>query len=526
LCSRGGYCGTITSPATQSADILFVIDNSGSMRQEQAALRAQFPRLIHTLTTGTKPDGTTFPPVHDIHLGVVSTDMGIVGVANNFPGCNSQQEVLGGDDGLLQHRGNTSPGCKSEYPPFLQFTLGADDPELVAQDFSCIADLGTAGCGFEQPLEAALKALWPENYIDANGNAYPRENNPIMFLSTKPEGRFGHGDTDNVGFLRNDPIKGLSTLAIVLLTDEEDCSSKDTSHFRSTNDPNDPLSKQGINLRCYYNEQNLYDLVRYPLGYKSLRTGREDTVFFSAIVGVPVDLVNAEAKSQVNFGDPASRDAFYDRILNDPRMQERVTNEDMPAVSHLAPSCTRTDAVGERSDAYPPRRIVEVAKAFGGNADVHSICQDDFGPAIDGLIDMTAGQTGTQCTPEKLVRDHDGKVRCDVIVELPPNRLATQNQPTACENLPYLSPVKPPRKTKNSNGGVNCKVAQLPVVVSGMAPQGEGFYYDDWSDSATFECYQDPPRHRGHMIAFSGMELPSLRLPTYLDCDADAAQEK
>ena len=29
----------------------------------------------------------------------------------------------------------------------------------TATDFSCIADLGTEGCGFEQQLEAALKAL-------------------------------------------------------------------------------------------------------------------------------------------------------------------------------------------------------------------------------------------------------------------------------------------------------------------------------------------------------------------------------
>ena len=44
LCSRGGYCGSIASPASLGADVLFVIDNSSSMGQEQAALRAQFFR--------------------------------------------------------------------------------------------------------------------------------------------------------------------------------------------------------------------------------------------------------------------------------------------------------------------------------------------------------------------------------------------------------------------------------------------------------------------------------------------------
>jgi hypothetical protein len=39
-----------------------------------------------------------------------------------------------------------------------------------ATDFGCIANLGTSGCGFEMPFEAGLKALWPKNYVDADGN--------------------------------------------------------------------------------------------------------------------------------------------------------------------------------------------------------------------------------------------------------------------------------------------------------------------------------------------------------------------
>ena len=105
------------------------------------------------------------------------------------------------------------------------------------------------------PFESALKALWPKNYVDKDGNVYPPEKNPILFLSTSAEDRYGHGDTPvpagNGGFLRNDPVKGLSLIAIIIVSDEEDCSTKDDSHFRSTNDPSDPLSKQGINLRCF-----------------------------------------------------------------------------------------------------------------------------------------------------------------------------------------------------------------------------------------------------------------------------------
>jgi hypothetical protein len=42
------------------------------------------------------------------------------------------------------------------------------------------------------------------------------------------------------------------------------------------------------------------------------------------------------------------------------------------------------------STAYPPRRIVEVARGFGKNGFVQSICQDDFAPAMDLLITRIA----------------------------------------------------------------------------------------------------------------------------------------
>ena len=35
-------------------DLLFVVDNSASMHQEQAALRREFPRLVEVLTTGDR----------------------------------------------------------------------------------------------------------------------------------------------------------------------------------------------------------------------------------------------------------------------------------------------------------------------------------------------------------------------------------------------------------------------------------------------------------------------------------------
>lgn len=396
-----------TTPATAACgvlDLLFVIDNSGSMRPEQLALRDQFPRLVNALTTGRTVRGSSFPAVKDMHLGVVSADMGLAGIANTFPGCNTQRHINGGDDGVLQHPSNTGPGCAASYPPFLSFVQGTDDPGQVSADFGCISNLGTSGCGFEQQLEAGLKALWPKNYVDADGNAYLPENNPILFLSTTAEGRYGHGDVPpeqggNAGFLRGDTAAGGSHVAIIVVTDEEDCSSRDTGHFISTNDPANPLSRQGPNLRCFYNKQNLFDPQRYINGYRALRPGKPELVMYGAIVGVPTDLVSEMARTNVRWDDQASRDAYYDSVLNDPRMQEVPENENVPALANVRASCSWTDTTGASNTAFAPRRIVEVAKGIGTNAVIQSICQSDFSEPTDAIVELIGSRLAANCSP-------------------------------------------------------------------------------------------------------------------------------
>jgi hypothetical protein len=520
-CLVSGVARKVAVTNVDFVDLLFVVDNSGSMRQEQGALREQFPRLITTLTTGRKSNGETFPPVKDMHLGVVSTDMGLAGIANNFPGCNTQRHINGGDDGVLLHPGNTGTGCAAMYPPFLSFIQGKDAPEKIAQDFGCISNLGTTGCGFEQQLEAGLKALWPKNYKDADGNVYQPDKNPILFLSTTNEGRFGHGDTPttqggNGGFLRNDPIKGLSLIAIVIVSDEEDCSSKNTGHFISTNDPTNPLSKQGINLRCFYNKQNLFEIDRYVKGFQGLRPGSEQLVIYGAIIGVPKELVSPEAREGVVWDDQASRDAYYDMILSDTRMVERPINENVPSTANVSPSCSRTDKAGERADAYPPVRMVQVAKAFGENAVVQSICQDDFGPAMDAIIDVIAKQLGAVCLPRALVRKSDGKVGCNVVWELPKAGSAPELTPTSCDTArwPYLKPVEKGRALINERMGNNCLVEQLPVTTLGTIPSGDGWYYDDFSEARMNEC----PKSQPQRVSFSDAAKPPTGVTVKLEC--------
>jgi hypothetical protein len=177
----------------------------------------------------------------------------------------------------------------------------------------------------------------------------------------------------------------------VLVTDEEDCSSKDTRHWTPPAflDPNVPesaaLLQQGLNVRCFFNPQNLYVKERYINGLKALRPGNEQLVLFSAIVGVPPDAV-AEIPADYATSESA-RAAFYDVIMNHPRMQPTVDDQGTPEPSddNLTPSCQSSTGV-----AFPPRRIVEVAEGFGANGMVQSICQEDLGPAVRAIVDRIA----------------------------------------------------------------------------------------------------------------------------------------
>ena len=81
-CLVSGVVAKISVTNIDKIDMLFMVDNSGSMKEEQAALRAEFPNLISVLVTGDRDgDGNNdFPPAKNMHLGVVSSDLGLVGI--------------------------------------------------------------------------------------------------------------------------------------------------------------------------------------------------------------------------------------------------------------------------------------------------------------------------------------------------------------------------------------------------------------------------------------------------------------
>ena len=378
-CTVGESCCELKA---RPVDLLFVIDDSGSMREEQTAVIQELPDLVRVLTSGDLDgDGTQdFLPIEDLRVAVISTNMGTSGFPSEPARHDCRTNDGFGQDGILttdlptprctaktaEHRCPFSAceggqctlpeGCAASYDPYL--TLASDDnAEDFLQDVTCKVRLGTTGCGLEQQLEASLKALMPANcdepYCDFVGSSREHDSPGA-----------------NAGFLRAD-----SVLAVVLVTDEDDCSVENpaiTDDAWVETHPKDGISGH-VNLRCVEYAEELWPVVtpsgapeRYAPGLLSLRTDPKDLVF-AAIAGFPGDLVEPEDANPLNVD--------YEALLAGEAMEERLGVDPSDRPYKLLPSCTG----GEDAEAYPPRRIGTVAKQLheaGAGAVVASICED------------------------------------------------------------------------------------------------------------------------------------------------------
>jgi hypothetical protein len=151
----------------KQVDFLFVIDNSQTMEDEQAALAAAFPKFIATIQT-------TLTTAEDYHIIVVDTDATTRCTADECAGnnphdtcnnyaCQTDQfdvcdNVLGA--GVIHPAGVEASNtlCKPYGSPRW---LTHDDAALTDR-FACMARVGTAGAPNERPLDAMVAALQPD----------------------------------------------------------------------------------------------------------------------------------------------------------------------------------------------------------------------------------------------------------------------------------------------------------------------------------------------------------------------------
>lgn len=138
----------------EKVDLLFVIDNSNSMSDEQQLLIDSFPGFIATIEN-------TLPAASDFHIGVTKTDIHGFDDSPTPDPNNPCAYELGG---LLSHATpadeKTGTGADCEFSSGANYMVGG--PSL-AEEFACVAEVGTKGNTGERQAEATLAALAPGN---------------------------------------------------------------------------------------------------------------------------------------------------------------------------------------------------------------------------------------------------------------------------------------------------------------------------------------------------------------------------
>ncbi len=408
--------------AQRDLDLLFLVDNSLSMNNEQQNLRTQFEVLMDTLKhmRGGLPN---------VHIGVVTSDLG-TGTYTNIPGCTR----LGGDKGILGQSGATNRGeqyigagqkyivdvepkgcriertvletgvrcsshdctqanCDQAKTPGSNetLTLYTDENgcprcrnydgtlESVFQDYAYVGD---QGCGFEQQLEAVKKALDRQDPDAAAANT---------------------------GFLRDGAYLG-----VIWVTDEDDCSA----------------SKPEVIFNPDENQNNINSPLGPLTSYRCFEFGITCDINDRTVQGTRTNCVPRTADDPNNYLFPVNRYTAFLEGLKDPEMMViaaiagpvtdtvNVTTDNMgrPKVDF---SCL--DPVNPNEGGTPGIRIRAVVSYFNGESDLNewaytSICSQDFSSALRGIgqklveamsekclsqpfAGCTNGPSGTSCSP-------------------------------------------------------------------------------------------------------------------------------
>jgi hypothetical protein len=329
--------------ANRNLDILFVIDDSQSMGNEQDSLATNFDRLIAAIQSIEHG-------LPDLHIGVVSTDLGIGPYPLPGDGCTETGKM-----GLLQNSPPEGETCPVPADRFILDIEGKEGERLrnyegtLAETFSCIARLGDQGCGYEQPLEAMRRALGAEH--------------------------------ESGGFLRDG-----ARLAVIFVTDEDDCSTRDYAMFdRSradlgpdngyrcfeygvTCDVSDPRAL-GEHASCQPREASpyMYDVSEYVSFLRGLKRHPDRDILVAGIIGESVDPIMVDAD---------------ERGL--PLVMQSCFNDEL-----------------DQDGAFPPVRLRAFLQEFAFNRQA-TICNADLAGALEQIGEFIGPPPEGACLPGNL----------------------------------------------------------------------------------------------------------------------------
>jgi hypothetical protein len=398
----------------KKVDVLLIIDNSGSMGEEQANLAANFAPFIDSLELVGA----------DYRIAITTTDMGGPGSNCVAPtggdlqlsscldrpasfqfinenlyeaACVAQCQL--GDADLEILPTEVEVNGERVARPWIESYNGIDNlPDTVGplEAFQCFAPQGISGCGWESPLEAMSRAL--SNMEDP----------------TQPE----------YGFLRKDAL-----LAILIVTDEVDCSynpkwkdavfASDTFKDESTtqitsavcwnagvtctgDSPYDDCVATDLDANAQPTtdpeQMVLQPVSRYVGLLEGIAAQKLDgrEVMVSVIAGVPSGYNTGEAE-QV-FAD--SSDPAFQRDFG------------------IGSGC-ENEVNGVLQQAVPPVRLESFASAFAspalpeGARNLYSVCDDDYSPAIEDIVLSLVQELPPACFPGCVLDTDESTVELD-----------------------------------------------------------------------------------------------------------------
>ncbi|HEX7508567.1 MAG TPA: hypothetical protein VF550_17470 [Polyangia bacterium] len=398
----------ITVAPMRHLDLLFMVDNSLSMKPKQDKMKAQFPKLIDALRDRLDQ---TLP---DLRIAIVDSDLG----SAYSPGCASGY----GDMGRFQMRDAANCGANAD-ARWLVYTK--DQPNnftgKIEDVFGCLAgNVGVGGCGYEHQLAALEWAF----YLDQN-----------------------HSQLD---FLRPEAYLG-----IVLLTDEDDCSApQDTKMFANV------VPAEAGSLRCA-TRGHICDgaTLSYPtpsavsVPFESCHA-RMDATCDSSVDTSGATTCNAlmsvaqladEVKQLKGGGAEADDKILVAAIYGTARKGDTTTR---PYKIDLSPNQDPNSPVAEVYDYWPvcyDPDFMPAGSGFDRTAADHgatgglrikafldqfkpesrlaySICESDFGPAMAGIGSALTNKMGNLCVPFKLADSEDEpgiQADCRVVYRIP-----------------------------------------------------------------------------------------------------------
>ena len=351
-------------------DILFVIDSSKSMAGEQESLRANFPRII---------DALDFPGLGlpSLHIGVITTD---VGAGDNCPG--------DGDAGNMIQVG--PGGCGGPRDPYISDVADDSGGRIVNYDgtlgdtFSCIANVGIKGCGFEQPLEAMKRAL-------AN-------------------------DAENAGFLRP-----AANLAVIVISDEDDCSARDRTVFDPSQDDIDSQLGELSSFRCFEfgTECDPVDGGERSLGARSNCRAEDDSPYLESVSTYADYLRTLKGDPDQVFVATIAGNPTPVNVVQSPDVLERTLDPVCfvcPGGATSGCSANPAEPASALVNANPAVRLRAFTDQFGGAGNAQDICRYDaasdaldVGTSLANIADQLVPRIDSICLGADPLDTDDGQ---------------------------------------------------------------------------------------------------------------------